>query len=162
MLLLTNQFRNSFSKKALLYEPDWYGRQFFTGMKGTVEFAGKLLCIRRSQMLCNRFWPLIGHKNIFCTQSQTSKILLRVTSIPGAPSPILEHFAAIFPEPTNCPWVSKDEEELSQWINDAISEKKQKTTEGIYMHGLDDLSAAIFTFWVYVMSTWIIHSTKAT
>ena len=73
----------------------------------------------------------------------------------------METFVTIFPDLTNRPWVSEDEEELGKLINDA-----SQTSEGIYMHLSDDLSddlsAAIFTFWVYVMSLWIIHSTKAT
>ena len=70
-------------------------------------------------MLCKRCWPLIGYKNIFCALSQTNIRIshgtgsLRVVS-QGLPHLFLKTFAAIFPNPTNCIWVSKDEEELGQ------------------------------------------------
>ena len=38
-------------------------------VRQTVEFAGELLCVRRSRKQRDRFWPPIGHKHIFCDQS---------------------------------------------------------------------------------------------
>ena len=112
-------------QEVLLHKPDGYRRQFFTGVEGTVEFAGTLLCIRRSWMLCDRCWPLI-----FCAQSQTSIWISQGTGLltvvsQGLLHLFMETFVAIFPDPTNRPWVSEDEEELGKLINDA-SQKKPK------------------------------------
>ena len=112
-------------QEVLLHKPDRYGRQFFTGVEGTVEFAGTLLCIRRSQMLCDRCWPLI-----FCAQSQTRIWISQGTGLltvvsQGLPHLFMETFVAIFPDLTNRPWVSEDEEELGKLISDA-SQKKPK------------------------------------
>ena len=112
-------------REVLLHKPDRYGRQFFTGVEGTVEFAGTLLCIRRSRMLCDRCWPLI-----FCAQSQTRIWISQGTGLltvvsQGLPHLFMETFVAIFPDLTNRPWVSEDEEELGKLISDA-SQKKPK------------------------------------
>ena len=74
----------------------------------TVQFAGKLLCIRRSWKQHLRCWPLIGHKNIFCAQSQINirmscgTGLLRGVS-QGLSHPFLKTFTAIIPDPNDPP-----------------------------------------------------------
>ena len=45
----------------------------------TVEFACELFCIRRPRNQRDRFWPPIGHKHIFCAQSETSIRMSRGT-----------------------------------------------------------------------------------
>ena len=45
----------------------------------TVEFACELFCIRRSRNQRDRSWPPIGHKHIFCAQSETSIWMSRGT-----------------------------------------------------------------------------------
>ena len=52
----------------------------------------------------------VGHKNIFCAQSETSvgmsrgTVSLRVAS-QGLARPFLKTFAAVFLDPTDHPWV---------------------------------------------------------
>ena len=53
-------------------------------------------------------WPLIGHKNIFCAQSQTSIRISRGTGSFGLSCPLLKTFAAVFSDPTDRPWVFED------------------------------------------------------
>ena len=38
----------------------------------------------------------------------------------------METFVAIFPHPTNHPWVSEDEEQLGKLINDAVPEETKR------------------------------------
>ena len=84
-----------FSLKTLL--PDKCTRQ-------TVEFAGTLLRIRRARKQCTTCWLPIGHKNIFCVQSETSirmsngTGLLRVES-QGLSRQFLKPFSAVYPDP---------------------------------------------------------------
>ena len=56
-----------------------------TGTPRTVKFAGKLFRVRRSWKQHDRCWPLIGHKIIFCAQTQTSIRMSRgISSLRGA------------------------------------------------------------------------------
>ena len=84
-----------FSLKTFL--PDKCTRQI-------VEFAGTLLRIRRARKQCTKCWLPIGHKNIFCAQSETSirmsngTGLLRVES-QGLSRQFLKSFSAVYPDP---------------------------------------------------------------
>ena len=78
-----------------------------------VEFAGKLFHVRRSQKWHNRCWPLIGHKIIFCAQTQTCiRMSHGIASLreatQGLACSLLKTFTAILPDPTDCPLVSED------------------------------------------------------
>ena len=84
-----------FSLKTFL--PDKCPRQI-------VEFAGTLPRIRRARKQCTKCWLPIGHKNIFCAQSETSirmsngTGLLRVES-QGLSRQFLKPFSAVYPDP---------------------------------------------------------------
>ena len=99
-----------FSRKTLLEEssPARVGQVW-----RTVESAGKLLRIRNSRKQCDWWWPPIGHKNIFCAQSETSIRMSRGTRSLSIASKrlflsFLKIFAAVFPDPTDRSWVSED------------------------------------------------------
>ena len=44
----------------------------------------------------------------------------------GLPHLFMETFVAIFPDLTNRPWVSEDEEELGKLISDAVPEETKR------------------------------------
>ena len=78
-------------------------------VRRTVEVAGKLLRIRRSQKQRDRYWPLIGHKISFFFFNHRHKHSnkswndsLRVAS-QGLSQLFLKIFAAVFPDSTGSP-----------------------------------------------------------
>ena len=79
----------------------------------TGRTACELFCIR-SRNQRDRVWPPIGHKHIFCAQSETSIRMSRginwfaKSSIPWALPPVLKIFCRLFADLTDRPWVSDD------------------------------------------------------
>ena len=70
----------------------------------TVEFAGTLLRIRRARKQCATCWPLIGHKNIFCAQSETNIRISNSTGLllvesRGLSRQFLKPFSAVCSDP---------------------------------------------------------------
>ena len=73
----------------------------------------KLPDIRRLRQQRDRCWPLLGHEiNFFvCAKSQTnirSRETGRQEYLQGLSLPFLKTFAAVFPDSTDCLWVSED------------------------------------------------------
>ena len=72
------------------------------------------LRIRRSRKQRDRCWPPIGHKNIFCTQLETSIPMSRGTGLLRVASQRLSRpflktsTTASFPDPNDLPWVTKN------------------------------------------------------
>ena len=95
LVLLTSGLWCPFSLKTFL--PDKCTRQI-------VEFAGTLLRIRRARKQCTTCWLPIGHKNIFCAQSERSIRMSNGTGFlrvepQGLSRQFLKPFSAVYPDP---------------------------------------------------------------
>ena len=64
-------------------------------VRWTVEFAGKLLRIRRLRKQRDRCWPLVGHKIPEKPSNKSWNWFIK-SSIPEALSPVLENFRECF------------------------------------------------------------------
>ena len=101
-------YGNLTKTKTLLEESSCCSFCFVLGDGKTVEFTGKLLRIRRSRKQRDRCCL-----RLFCAQSEKSIPMspgtgsLRVVS-QGFCRPFLKTFAAVYPHPTDRPWVSEN------------------------------------------------------
>ena len=77
-----------------------------------MEFAGKLLRIRRERKQRDRCCAAIEHKKKSIKRQAFERVVELVpvvkSSIPEARSPVLVNFRNRLPDPTYRPWVSED------------------------------------------------------